>query len=244
MRVTRLYTPLELVEHQSVTITGQAAHHVIHVLRLGTGSAVQLFDGRGTEHCATIMATDRSTITLRVAAAITGTAEPELRITLLQGVARHDHMDIMLQKAVELGVTAIQPLWMQRSQHHLKGSRLEKRVRHWRGIIINACEQCGRATLPDLLPAATFTRRLESLHTDGTCLMLDPGSDTRLNDIRPADNNIYILVGPEGGLTSDELQLAGNTGFTGIRLGPRVLRTETAAMAAITCVQMQWGDLG
>ena len=181
---------------------------------------------------------------MAIGAALTPTQESPLQITLLQGIARNDHMDLVLQKAVELGVQTIQPLWMQRSQKRLKGERLEKRNRHWEGVIISACEQCGRASLPTLLTAddsANVFKR--NVADDALQLMLQPDADTCLPGLEKPAGSVTLLVGPEGGLTTAEQSLASASGFTGIRMGPRILRTETAALAAIAGVQTLWGDL-
>ena len=151
-------------------------------------------------------------------------------------------MDLILQKAVELGVKAIQPLWTQRCQTHLKGSRLEKRFKHWQGVIISACEQCGRATIPQLAAARNFSDWMSNQETSGLHLLLQPDSDTGLGRLKRPDERIYVLIGPEGGLDADEQILAKSAGFIGICLGPRILRTETAAMAALAGMQTLWGD--
>jgi 16S rRNA (uracil1498-N3)-methyltransferase len=131
---------------------------------------------------------------------------------------------------------------MQRSQSRLKGERLEKRIQHWQGVITSACEQCGRCTLPELLPPDEYASRLSNQACDGLKLMLQPDSKVTLQDLGPPDGIIYLLVGPEGGLNPEEQTLANNAGFTGIRLGQRILRTETAALAALAGIQTLWGD--
>jgi 16S rRNA (uracil1498-N3)-methyltransferase len=161
----------------------------------------------------------------------------------VQGIARNDHMDMVLQKAVELGVQTIQPLWMQRSQKRLKGERLEKRSNHWQGVITSACEQCGRATIPQLLPTEDYSTWINTGTADGELqLMLQPEALSSLRNLEQPAGRISILVGPEGGLTPEEQQLARAAGFTGIRMGPRILRTETAALAALAGIQTLWGD--
>jgi 16S rRNA (uracil1498-N3)-methyltransferase len=151
-------------------------------------------------------------------------------------------MDFILQKSVELGVNTIQPVWMQRSQSHLGGSRLDRREQHWHGIVINACEQCGRARLPALLPAVTYDALDYNLRQPGLRLLLEPGGDSSLRQLEPDGKAITLLVGPEGGLTDDEKEHAILAGFKAIRMGQRVMRTETAALAAISAIQALWGD--
>ena len=224
-----------------LTISGQPAHHVTHVLRLRSGAEMVVF-GQGREHQAILRDIRRSGLTIEVGAPCGCMDESSIDVTLLQGIARHDRMDLILQKSVELGVNRIQPLWMQRSQGQLKGERLEKRIQHWQGVIISACEQCGRTTLPELLPPDDYARRLNTHTFDGLKLMLQPDSTLTLHDIPAPDGTIHILVGPEGGLSQEEQTLAGNTGFTGIRFGQRILRTETAALAALAGMQTLWGD--
>ena len=241
MRISRIYTSQPLEQGASLTISGQAAHHITHVLRLRTGTELLVF-GHGREHQAILQDIRRSELTIEVGAAVECMAESSVNITLNQGIARHDRMDLILQKSVELGVNTIQPLWMQRSQGQLKGERLEKRIRHWRGVIISACEQCGRSTLPGLLLPDTCANRLGTETYTGVKLMLQPESKMTLHDMPPADRTLHILVGPEGGLTPDEQALAANAGFSGIRLGQRILRTETAVFAALAGIQTLWGD--
>jgi len=242
VHIPRLYTPQVFIQGEELAVTGQTAHHVAHVLRLRSAAAVQVFDGTGCEHRAIIKSIKRSDIILEIAEAVAVRPESSLNITLLQGITRNDRMDFILQKAVELGVTSIQPLWMQRSQVHLKGSRLEKRCAHWQGVIISACEQCGRATIPQLAAAIDFSDWVGTQKTSGLRLLLQPNSETGLGALPPPDEKIYVLTGPEGGVNTDEQMLATAAGFTGICLGPRILRTETATLAALAGMQTLWGD--
>jgi 16S rRNA (uracil1498-N3)-methyltransferase len=242
MSTPRLYVPQPLRAGCRLTVEGQPAHHVTRVLRLRTGTALRVFDGSGHEHDAVLSGIGRAWITLEIGAAIPGDRESSLQITLAQGIARHDRMDLILQKAVELGVQTIQPLWLQRSQTHLQGERMERRLRHWQGILTSACEQSGRNTLPKLLLPAGLPEWIGTLPPTGLKLLLRPdGSDTLNTLARPA-GDILMLVGPEGGLDPGEQSLARSAGFTGVRLGPRILRTETAALAAIAGLQTKWGD--
>jgi 16S rRNA (uracil1498-N3)-methyltransferase len=242
MRISRLYTPQALIQGEELAVTGQTVHHLAHVLRVRCGAVVQLFDGRGCEHRALVKTIKRTEIMLEIAEPIVALQESSLDITLLQGIARNDRMDLILQKAVELGVKTIQPLWMQRSQAHMNKTRLEKRINHWLGIIISACEQCGRATVPHLAEPLHFTDCMIAQNTSGLHFLLQPDSTTGLGAVNPSDKRIHLLVGPEGGLNTDEQLLAKSAGFTGIHLGPRILRTETAALAALAGMQALWGD--
>ena len=213
------------------------------MLRLRVGASIQIFDGQGREHQAELQEIKRSEVTLEVGEPVPATPESPLQITLLQGIARNDRMDLILQKAVELGVQVFQPLWMQRSQTRLKGERLEKRINHWQGVITSACEQCGRATLPRLLRPQDFSSCINSDTGSDLRLLLQPDARSYLQQLDRPKGGITILVGPEGGLASGEQLLAGTAGFTGIRMGPRILRTETAALAALAGIQTLWGDL-
>jgi len=242
MRISRLYTPQAFIQGKELTITGQTAHHVAHVLRLRCGATVQVFDGKGCEHRATVKVVKRSEIILEINEAIMARQESSLDITLLQGIARNDRMDLILQKAVELGVATIQPIWMQRSQTHLKGKQLEKRRNHWLGVIISACGQCGRATLPQLGSTMDFSDWMLARNAGGLRLLLQPDSTMGLGELNPPDDKIYVLVGPEGGLTTEEQTFARSAGFFGIHLGPRILRTETAALSVLASMQALWGD--
>ena len=194
-------------------------------------------------HQATLLEVSRSGIILQTGPALTTTPESPLQLTLLQGIARNDHMDLVFQKAVELGVQTIQPLWMQRSQKRLKGERMEKRSRHWEGVIISACEQCGRATLPTLLAAEDYVNGFNKSTADNALrLMLQPHASSSLRCLKKPAGQVFVLIGPEGGLTAEEQSLASASGYTGIRMGPRILRTETAALAALAGIQTLWGD--
>jgi 16S rRNA (uracil1498-N3)-methyltransferase len=209
---------------------------------LRTGAALRVFDGYGCEHQATLAEIKRSAITLEIGAPVTTIPESHLQITLLQGIARNDRMDFILQKAVELGVQVIQPVWMQRSQTRVKGERLEKRISHWQGVITSACEQCGRATLPLLMQPEEYPSSINTGTESDLGLMLQPGARSCLHDLEKPAGSIYILIGPEGGLTPGEQDFASSAGFTGIRMGPRILRTETAALTALAGIQALWGD--
>ena len=242
MHIPRLYTPQMITRGAELAISGQTAHHVVHVLRIHSGAAVQVFNGEGSEYRAVVKTIKRSEIILEITEAIAVRPESSLDITLLQGITRNDRMDLILQKAVELGVSTIQPLWTQRSQTHLKGSRLEKRFNHWQGIVISACEQCGRATIPQLATAMNYSDWMNKQKTGGLRLLLQPNSKTGLGTLKRPDEEIQVLIGPEGGLNPDEEVLAEAAGFTGVSLGQRILRTETATLATLAGIQTLWGD--
>ena len=242
MAVPRIYTSQPLGPGRRIDIEGQGAAHVTQVLRLRPGAAVHVFDGAGQEFSALLLEGRRARITLELLEPLTGAAEATLDITLAQGIARHDRMDLILQKSVELGVNTIQPLWMQRSQSHLSGARLERRLHHWHGVVISGCEQCGRNTLPALREPLAFRDWIARSPAYTLQLMLQPGEPHSLASLQPPAGNILLLTGPEGGLTSEEQEIARAAGFAGIRLGQRILRTETAALAAIAGMHALWGD--
>jgi 16S rRNA (uracil1498-N3)-methyltransferase len=225
-----------------ITVTGQTAHHVIQVLRLRPGATVSLFNGNGVEREAVLLDGNRTRLRLEVGGSIETIAESSLTITLAQGIARNDRMDFILQKSVELGVSGIQPLWMQRSQTRVSGERLGKRLGHWQGVIVSACEQCGRSTLPELYDPVDYKAWITRQNHSSLRLMLQPDSAQTLHELPPPAGEVVIIVGPEGGLNSEEQRLADASGYTGIRIGQRILRTETAAISALAGMHTLWGD--
>jgi 16S rRNA (uracil1498-N3)-methyltransferase len=221
-------------------MAGQA-HHLLHVLRLQKGDALTLFDGQGAEFPATISAIDKSAVTLSVGVRREVDRESPLQVVLAQGISSGERMDYTVQKCVELGVAAIQPLVTQRSVVRLTGERAEKRAAHWQHVAAAACEQCGRNLLPTILPVQPVLNWLGAA-PDGARFVLSPAGSTRLRDhARPA-GPLTLLVGPEGGWDEAELAAAQRAGFAPLALGPRVLRTETAAVAALAAMQALWGD--
>jgi len=241
MRVPRIYHPQPLQAHTHVKLEEGAARHVSRVLRLGPDAPLILFDGSGVQFSATITSVGKRTVEVLLADREETHPESPLRITLAQGVSKGDRMDFTIQKAVELGVNRIVPLNTERSVVNLKGERLEKKMNHWRGVIISACEQCGRNTLPELLPLQSLDSWL-SAKPDGTGLLLDHRASDTVSTLSP-EPAITLLIGPEGGLSEPERKKAMDKGYHGLRLGPRVLRTETAALTALAALQSRFGDL-
>lgn len=242
MRVPRFYLPLPLATGAIVPLNECAFNHAVRVLRLKPGTPLVLFDGEGGAFAATLDEIGKREAWARVAEALPDEAEPPLRIVLAQGISRGEKMDHTVQKAVELGVAAIQPLFAERGGVGLSGERLTRKVQHWRGIVIGACEQCGRNRLPELREPLALAAWLASPMAPGPCLLLDPLAEHGLRDLEPPTGTITLLIGPEGGLSPAEIAQARTVGFTGVRLGPRVLRTETAGVAALAAVQALWGD--
>jgi len=213
----------------------------LHVLRLVAGDAVTLFDGRGTEYSATITRAGKAGVDLTVHDRRAVSRESPLVVTLAQGISSGERMDYTVQKAVELGVVAIQPLLTARSVVRLAQERAHKRMAHWRAVTISACEQCGRNFIPEINGLCDFSRWL-GRSPGGLRLLLSPRAQVRLHDLARPAGGVLLLAGPEGGLSPEEENAAVNTGFQAVRLGPRVLRTETAAVAALAAMQTLWGD--
>jgi 16S rRNA (uracil1498-N3)-methyltransferase len=211
-------------------------------LRLKAGESLLLFNGDGGEYRAVFKEVDDKRARVLVQDVIQPERESPLQVDLGQGVSRGARMDMVLQKSVELGVDSITPLWTKRAQVQLRGARLEKRLSHWQGVIRSACEQSGRVYLPKLNAATDLQNWYCDEASPSLRLVLDPTATLQLSDLRP-EKVIRILVGPEGGLQSEEISAAEDNGFKRVRLGPRILRTETAALASLAAVQTLWGDL-
>lgn len=244
MRVPRLYQPGPLTVGQAITLDENGYTHAVRVLRLRSGAPLILFNGRGGEYPAVLEQTERRSAVARIEQYSSIERESPLHVTLVQGLSRGERMDYTLQKAVELGITAIRPVLCERSPPSGDAGRLHKRWQHWRGVLISACEQCGRNTLPELAEPLPLTDWLDGFARDGLHLLLDPDADTGLHALPRPPGPIVLLVGPEGGLSDTEQARARQAGFRGVRLGPRVLRTETAGMAALAVLQARRGDLG
>jgi 16S rRNA (uracil1498-N3)-methyltransferase len=239
---TRLFFPGDIPAHGVVALPGEQAHHARHVLRLSEGDVVTLFDGRGTEYRATLERVSRSGISVRVGEVNRVSRESRLAVTLAQGISSGERMDYTIQKAVELGVFEIQPIACERSVVRLAAERAAKRVAHWQAIAAAACEQSGRNVVPRVHPVVSLAQWLSSLPSDALRLTLSPDAAMTIREVREPPSRVLLLVGPEGGLSPGERLDAGNAAFAALRLGPRVLRTETAAVAALAAMQTLWGD--
>lgn len=242
MRVPRLYLPGPLRGGDAVTLPADRQRYLCRVLRLQQGAPLTLFNGEGGQYRASLELKDGGSARARVAEHDPAEAESPLAITLLQGISRGERMEFTLRKATELGVGCIVPLFTSRCEVRLKGERLAKRLAHWQGIIVSACEQCGRNRLPVLQAATSLPQALATV-SGSTALLLDPLATHSLSTLPAPGGPVSLLVGPEGGLSDDELGLARQHGFQGLRLGPRILRTETAPLAALAAMQVLWGDL-
>lgn len=243
MRLNRIHCDAPLASGAEVALPAAGAYHVARVLRMREGGALSVFDGRGAEFLAEIAHVDGDRVIVRVGARTTIATESPLRITLVQGVSRSERMDWTLQKATELGVAAIAPVLTARSVVRLDEKQAEKKQAHWRGIVIGACEQCGRAQLPSVSAPTSLRNYLAASRKEGLRLVLSPSAPASLAGLASLPAKVELLIGPEGGLDDDEVAIAGKAGFMPVRLGPRVLRTETAAVVALSVLQALWGDL-
>jgi 16S rRNA (uracil1498-N3)-methyltransferase len=245
MREHRIFQAQDLITGQAITLDENASNRIRQVLRLKPGQAITLFNGNGNDYTAELTHTTKQTTQVRVGAKIRHEQAPTLTLHLALGITRGERMEYSLQKAVELGVTTITPLFTQRTLVQLKTQKLQRRQTHWQGIIQHACEQSGRSLLPEQQPAQSFTHWITQLKiTETTALLLDHQAEQSLAQIDRPESHVIILVGPEGGLTETERTQAKQQGFTSIRLGPRILRAETAPLAALAAIQMLWGDFG
>jgi 16S rRNA (uracil1498-N3)-methyltransferase len=241
MRIPRFYCP-QLRQDDLVLDLPETVHrHAVQVLRLKPGALIRLFDGKGLEFEAELTAVEKRHSQVQLLNRLENQSESPLNITLLQGVSRGERMDFAIQKAVELGVSTIVPVVTERCNVQLKQDRAQKRLDHWQGVLISACEQSGRAFLPQLAAVTTLDEVLGSSESE-LKLVLDPRASQGFNELSPPQT-LSLLIGPEGGLSEAEIDRAAQHGFTALQFGPRILRTETAAVAALAVVQTLWGDL-
>jgi 16S rRNA (uracil1498-N3)-methyltransferase len=243
MRIIRSHVDQPLAVGQRITLPEDSSAHLLRVLRLAPGDAVTLFNGDGHDYTARLLTAAKRGAEAEITGRQPVPRESPLRITLVQGVARGEKMDLVLQKATELGVEAFTPVVTERTEVKLDADRAEKRMAHWRGVVAAACEQSGRAVLPRLSqPTALAT--YAGAETADIKLVLDPTGDVGLAAVSPlAGQSIALVVGPEGGLSERDLATLRAAGFRGLRLGPRILRTETAGLAAVAALQALYGDL-
>ncbi|HED18387.1 MAG TPA: 16S rRNA (uracil(1498)-N(3))-methyltransferase, partial [Gammaproteobacteria bacterium] len=217
MRISRFYTGQQLADRKTVELDEETSHYLYRVLRLKNGAPLILFNGDGCDYHAILDTVGETLVNAAIQRAEQTSRESSLDITLGQGISRGERMDFVLQKSVELGVNTITPVWTNRSQVHLHGKRLEKRMAHWQGVIRSACEQSGRSVLPELGNACPLSDWCTETQAP-LQLVLDPGADINLGALAPA-NRIHILIGPEGGLDADETEFAVSAGFQRVRLG-------------------------
>ena len=245
MRVTRCSIDLALQPGQTVALPEETANHLVRVMRLREGDGCVLFNGDGRDYPSTLVAVGKREVQVRVDAAVSVDNESPLRITLLQGVARGEKMDLILQKATELGVAAIVPVNAERTEVKLDAARASKRLAHWTSVVQSACGQSGRAVLPTVGAPEALAAAVATLPPQTLRLTLDPQGTHRLSTLQQApENGVVIAIGPEGGWSPRDRALLDSAGFQGLQLGPRILRTETAGLAAIAALQARLGDLG
>ncbi|MBI5918832.1 MAG: 16S rRNA (uracil(1498)-N(3))-methyltransferase [Nitrosomonadales bacterium] len=241
----RFYCPAPLPSGDTCELPPEAAHHASRVLRLRVHDAVQIFDGAGHALDARISEISGKHVWLDRLHPCPVEAAPPLHIVLAQAMSSSDKMDWVVQKATELGAAEIQPVQTQRSVAKLTAERAEKRTEHWRGVILAACEQCGRDRLPQVHAPLELSHWLaQEKDAPGSKFILLPDGATGLPSQPRPQVRVTLLIGPEGGFSPDEAQMAQLAGYQPILLGPRVLRTETAAVAGLTALQLLWGDLG
>ncbi|MEX3774344.1 16S rRNA (uracil(1498)-N(3))-methyltransferase [Pseudomonas sp. MYb118] len=238
MRLSRFFidAPLSIGEHE---LPEAQAHYISRVLRMAEGDALQLFDGSGQEFRATLREVGKKRVVVAIEESFAGQIESPLQIHLGQGLSRGERMDWAIQKATELGVNEITPIFSERCEVRLKDERADKRLLHWRQVAISACEQCGRSRVPVIHPPVLLADWLKQTQAD-LKLVLHPVAEPLTSHAKPS--SLAFLIGPEGGLSEAEVEQAKGAGFHAARLGPRVLRTETAPVVALSVAQQLWGD--
>ncbi|UTW44569.1 16S rRNA (uracil(1498)-N(3))-methyltransferase [bacterium SCSIO 12696] len=241
MRISRIYIDQPLSAGEEVLLNPEAARHLVTVLRAKVGAELVLFNGRGGEYRATLTEAASKKTVVRVESFDDVDRCSPLPIHLGIGLSRGDRFDWVIQKSTELGISEITPLYTERCEVKLKGDRTEKKLRHWQQVAISACEQCQQNRVPVIHPPITLQRWLAD--TEATQkFVLHHRSEKALRDYSDTPRSVALAIGPEGGLSEFEIQTCHDSGFQNLTLGPRVLRTETAPLAAISLLQFQWGD--
>lgn len=237
----RFHLPENLSVGQTVALPDNIVRH-LNVLRVHPNENITLFDGKGKAHAAQLTVLEKRRAEAEILHEDTTDNESPLNITLIQSISSGERMDFTLQKSVELGVTAIQPVISERCIVRLDGERAAKRLARWQEIVISACEQSGRNTVPPVLPIIGYREALDKMPSESTKLIMSINRARKLADIRHPSGAIVFMVGPEGGWTEQEEQQAFEAGFQAVTLGKRILRTETAPLAALAAMQTLWGD--
>lgn len=242
MRMPRIFTRQPLAAGAELALEASPSQHLARVLRKGEGDELRLFDGGGAEFRARIVAADKRRVVVAVLASEPGLAESPLRIHLGIGISRGERMDWVVQKATELGVAAISPLYTERTEVRLRGEREGRKRQHWEQVTVSACEQCGRSIIPVVHEPVGLSQWLHNAEGERRFVLHHRATAAPAGAEWPA--SISLLVGPEGGLGDAEIAAAEMAGFESLALGPRVLRTETAPLAALAILQARWGDMG
>ncbi len=243
MRLIRLHVATPLRPGATIDLPDGSARHASQVLRMRAGDEAIGFDGKGQQFRIRLIAATRRGVRVEVVEEVPALDESPLQVTLAHGLSRREKMDWVMQKATELGVSRIVPVVTERSVVRLDAARADKRLAHWEAVIAHACEQCGRSLLPSIEPTLGLGDFLGQRNRAEDGIVLAPGAPVRLADIDLDPACLTLLVGPEGGLTRDEYETAKHNGFAAATLGPRTLRTETAALAGIALAQARWGDI-
>ena len=241
MRISRIYCPQTLSESAVISLDQKTSHYLHKVLRIRIDQQLAVFDGSGNEFLASVIAIERKQLTIRLQESLPATPESSLCVSLGVGLSKGDRLDLIIQKSTELGVRHIFPLLTERAELKIKKERLQNKMDHWSQIIISACEQSGRSYLPVLKEPLTLADWVQSQHAE-LKFVLHHRSDQGLETLHKPDS-VAILIGPEGGLSPVEISLAEKNSFRPLTLGPRILRTETAPIAALAIVQHLWGDM-
>ena len=242
MRLTRVFVDEPLSAGQGCSLQGSAANHIMRVLRSREGDLLTLFDGRGGEYGARIVGFRKDSVQVEVQEHRDVERESSLDLTLAQGISRGERMDWVMQKATEIGVTRVIPVITERTMVKLDERQSERKIEHWRGIVIAACEQSGRNRVPDVAAPTAYYDVIRTLDPSATRVLLSPLGTLRARDLAQP-KHIAMLIGPEGGLSDNEQEAAIAAGFQQVRMGPRILRTETAAIAALAAFQHDFGDI-
>ena len=242
-RRPRLFFPQPLAPRARFSLGGDPHHQLAHVLRLKPGAELTLFDGRGGEYPASIETMHKHESIVHTGERLEIDNESGLRLCLAQGIGRGDRIDYAIQKAVELGVSSIVPLLTRRGVVRLEDGRAMRRLERWNAIAVHACQQCGRNRIPQIRPVLALEDWLGESRDGGLDLVMVPSGGSRLGTFDYSGGPVTLLVGPEGGLDDGEIDAALGAGFRRLTLGPRTLRTETAAAAGVAAVQLAWGDL-
>ncbi len=242
MRISRIYVPSSLAAGTEIGLDDRARQYLLQVLRLKPGASLILFNGEGDEYTARLTLAGKRRATVLLEEKHRPERESPLAIHLGLGISKGERMDFAIQKAVELGVTEITPIFSRHCAVRLDEKRIHNRLRHWQAVIISACEQCGRNRLAQLHRPLDFCRWIE-MDTTGIDLILAPQACQTLAQIQPVPRQLRLAIGPEGGFSDEEIETARSGHFTAIGLGPRILRTETAVVAGLSALQTLWGDL-
>ncbi|TYK65175.1 16S rRNA (uracil(1498)-N(3))-methyltransferase [Colwellia echini] len=243
MRNPRIFQAGQLIVDETITLADDAFGHVVRVLRLNEGDAITIFNGEEPfQYTAELCNVNKKSADIKITSQQENNSESPLNIHLGQGISRGDRMDFTLQKSVELGVNTITPLFTERCGVKLNAERLEKKRQQWQKIVISACEQSGRAIVPVVAEPMLLNDWLIQ-QTTALKINLHPKAQHSIMSLPMQNNRVRLLIGPEGGLTDDEIAKANENNFQDVLLGPRVLRTETAALTAITALQCKYGDL-